>query len=72
MDRPIKIVSEEEANKADFVVCCRTGTPSHFTDNVVDVCAHCGHGIYFRPYIPKAPTKICINCAADLATAKVQ
>jgi len=64
---PIDIVSNEEAEKADFVVCLRIGMPSSFTDNEYGKCAHCGHGIFFRPYMPKKPAKICVQCLNDLA-----
>ena len=66
---PISIVSGEEAEAVDFVVCCRAGRPSPFKDNVTGVCAHCGHAIFFRPYMPQKPQKICVECAVDLAHA---
>lgn len=62
----VHVVSQEEAEKAAAVVCCRTGLPSHFADNVTGACAHCGHAIFFRPHVPKSPPKICIECAMDL------
>ena len=65
----IKVVSDEEANEADFVVCMRVGSPSPFRDNVEGVCSHCGHAIFFRPYMPPKPRKICVECAVDLAHA---
>ena len=68
----IKVVEGEEAEQVDFVVCMREGSPSPFTDNLTGVCAHCGHGIFFRPYMPKKPTKICVVCAIDLAERKLQ
>jgi len=68
---PIKIVSEQEAEAVDFVVCMRVGSmESPFDDNVTGVCAHCGHAIFFRPYMPKHPQKICVECAVDLAHAQ--
>jgi hypothetical protein len=62
---PIAVVSNEEAEKATFVVCLRLGEPSPFTDNEYGKCAHCGHGIFFRPYVPTTPPKICLQCAID-------
>lgn len=59
---PINIVSDEEAETADVVVCVRVGTPSPFTDNLVGHCLHCGHAILYRPYVPKKPVKICMQC----------
>lgn len=61
----IRVVSEAEAEQARYVVCCRTGMPSVFSDNETGACAHCGHGIFFRPTMPKSPPKICVECAQD-------
>ena len=66
----IKIVSNEEAERADFVVCVRAGSPSPFPDNETGICSRCGHPIIFRPYMPKAPPKICVECAVGLAEAE--
>lgn len=61
----IKVVSSEEAEQADFVVCMREGEGDDraFIDNVHGVCAECNHAIYFRPYSPKKPPHICLQCA---------
>jgi len=64
---PIAVIPDAEAEQARFVVCCRVGTRSYFTDNQYGTCAHCGHGIFFRPYMPKGPTKICMECMMDMA-----
>lgn len=63
----IPIVSDEEAEAADFVVCCTADMPSLFDDNVSTTCAECGTAIYHRPSIPKKPKKICIECALKLS-----
>lgn len=64
----ISIVSDEEAEEAEFVVCLRAAEdPKAFTDNEHGACAHCGEGIIYRPYMPKRPPKICLQCAGDLA-----
>lgn len=63
---PIRVVSQEDAEKAAFYVCNRVGCPSHFVDDRIGVCAHCHHPIYFRPHAPVAPVKICLECAIDL------
>ncbi len=62
----IQVVSDEEAAKADFVVCCTADMPSPFTDNVMATCAFCATAIIHRPYMPKEPLKICIECAMNL------
>lgn len=63
---PIHVVTAEEAEKADYFVCMRAGNPSPFVDNVFGICAHCRTPIYFRPYAPTRPPKICVECALDL------
>ncbi len=67
----IKMMTQDEAEQADFYICTREGEgdPDFFPDNQTGSCAHCGHAIYFRPHAPKQPTKICVQCAADLARA---
>lgn len=63
----VKIVSQEEAEESDMVVCCTIGMTRYFTDDIETVCAECGTGIFHRPHAPKKPRKVCINCAADMA-----
>lgn len=60
---PVTVVSDDEANLADFVVCALASTPSPFTDNETGTCSKCGAAIIFRPYIPKGPPRICLQCA---------
>lgn len=62
----IHIVSWEEAEEASYFVCMRVGNPSPFTDNVFGNCSHCGFPVFFRPYGPAKPPKICLECALDL------
>jgi hypothetical protein len=69
---PVTIASEEDCEGADFVVCCRSGMWTPFTDNVAASCADCGHPIFHRPTAPKTPPKICIECAGDRAGASIQ
>lgn len=73
MRTPIRIVSAEEAEQADFCVCMRVGDGDmfRFDDNLYGKCADCGHAIYFRPYNPKRPTYICAPCALGRAEALV-
>lgn len=67
-DIPMNIVSPEEAEEADFVVCMRVGDGNEglFPDNVRARCAECGYTIYFRPHNPTKPPKICMQCAIAL------
>jgi hypothetical protein len=64
-DIPMNIVSSEEAEEADFVVCMRVGEGDEtmFGDNQRGRCADCNHAIYYRPHNPKKPPKICMQCA---------
>jgi hypothetical protein len=63
----INIVSQEEAEEADVVVCMPIGSTRYFTDDVETVCSECGRGIFHRPHAPKKPRKICVDCALKLA-----
>lgn len=63
---PIHVVSDAEAEKASFVVCCRDGMPRYFPDDENGTCSHCGHAIFYRPSVPKTPPKICIMCALEI------
>lgn len=59
----IEVVSDNEAELADFVVCCRTGTPTPFKDNLYGECSECSHQVFFRPHAPKRPPRVCMECA---------
>jgi hypothetical protein len=63
----IKVVSDEEAEQADYVVCCPIGSPRYFDDDVETICSECGVGIFHRPHVPKRPRKICLDCAVRLS-----
>lgn len=59
------IVSDEEAEKAEFVVCILAGQEEEIfkKDNISTKCADCGVDIVHRPSAPKTPPKICMECA---------
>ena len=66
MDRPFHIVSAEEAEAADAVVCLRkSGDPGCFQDNLTGLCNDCGAEVVVRPTAPKAPIRICVQCAME-------
>lgn len=73
-DIPIKVVSNEEAEKAQFVICMRANFPLQypFPDNEKGVCGLCNAEIVFRPYAPKKPMKICMECAVEKLQAEEQ
>ncbi len=60
-----EIVSSEEAENSDQVVCVlESQEPEHFkADNIHTVCAGCGAPIVHRPHAPKRPPKVCMECA---------
>lgn len=64
----VTIVSDEEAETADCVVCMLADYPTPFSDNVFTVCADCSSAIQHRPYAPKKPRKLCIDCAMARVT----
>lgn len=65
IDKLVKnIVSDEEAEEADAVVCAPLAD-SPFEDNVHTECAECGCQIMHRPHAPKKPKKICMECAIE-------
>lgn len=59
----INVVSNEEAEEVDAVICNTADLWSPFRDNTPAICADCGAAIYHRPHVPKKPKKICVNCA---------
>lgn len=63
----IDIVSAEAAESADLVACARwsdvqKGVPGTLPGTIKGACARCGTPIGWRPYIPKRPEKVCIDC----------
>jgi len=66
----VEVVSKDEAERADYVVCARTEDlppGGYFPDDVHTVCVACNTAIQHRPYMPKAPRKICLQCALKVA-----
>ncbi len=57
-----QIVSPEDAEKSDFVVCAPETVPLYFPDNLTGECADCGDPIQWRPHAPRTPPKICMRC----------
>ena len=59
----IKVVDDDEAEQADFLVCVRsTIHPGYFDDDEFGHCCRCGHEVRFRPHAPKQPKRICMEC----------
>lgn len=60
---PIRVVSDVEAEKGAYVVCIQAADdPGCFADNLTGICCACGEAVVFRPYMPKQPPKICLQC----------
>jgi hypothetical protein len=52
--------------KIEYVVCVLKTTPAVFDDDEFDVCSICKREIRFRPYMPKEPPKICVECLVNV------
>lgn len=61
--REIKIVSDAEAETAEIYVCMPWVGPHNYDDDQRGVCVACGVAVRYRPYAPKRPAKVCIDCA---------
>ena len=59
----LPVVSADDAEEVDMVVCNRVGMPTRFRDNEYGTCSICGFAIYFRPHIPRRPRRVCVTCA---------
>jgi len=68
---PVTIVSDDEAEKVDFVVCMPLG-PSPFDDNLVGECCKCGIKVMYRWHAPRKPKKLCLDCMCKLEEKKLQ
>jgi hypothetical protein len=67
---PINVVSDAEAEAADYLLCVRLADdPGLFPDNVLGACCACGLAVVFRPHSPKRPPRLCLQCAAALGPA---
>jgi hypothetical protein len=65
---PIRVVSDAEAERCDYMVCVRLADdPGAFTDNLQGECCACGALVIFRPYAPAMPPRICVECVTQLA-----
>lgn len=68
---PFPVVSDEEAEQCAAVACARdVGQVTPFDDNEKGICSLCNHPIIFRPYVPKTPPKICLECILEMHAAE--
>lgn len=59
-----RTVKPEEIEAVDAVVC-GYAEANHFADNIRTTCHDCERAIVHRPYVPKKPVKLCLDCALD-------
>lgn len=58
----IQIVSDEDAEKCDFLVCAPADLPTPFSDNLTAFCCKCGVKVQHRWHAPRKPKRICMDC----------
>lgn len=59
---PVTVASDEECERADYVVCVIWDGPKYFLDDQKGSCCRCFRTVRFRPCMPKKPPKICVEC----------
>jgi len=68
---PVTIISDDEAAKADFLICMPLGH-SPFDDNLVGECCKCGIKVMYRWHAPREPKKLCLDCMYKLESKKLK
>jgi hypothetical protein len=63
------IAKPGEAERAPFIICMAWSDPPVVADNVRAACMGCGRTVQHRPQAPKAPPKVCMDCAPTWAMA---
>lgn len=65
---PINIISEEDAEEVDFVLCVRCeDNPGVITRNSIkEECSVCNAPVWFSRTSPIGPKKICLHCMIKL------
>jgi hypothetical protein len=66
---PFTVASAKDCEDASYLVCVLATMTSPFTDNERGVCSICERAVIFRPYAPKRPPRICIDCMIELVKA---
>jgi hypothetical protein len=59
----IKTISTAEAETFDALVCREWTSPPLLPDNHVGQCAVCKCLVQHRPDAPRAPMRVCVQCA---------
>jgi len=72
MSVEIKVISEAEAEKADYVVCsrvCDGGFPV-MPNSYKARCFSCDTEVWVSPSAPLTPPRVCFVCACELAAGR--
>jgi hypothetical protein len=64
---PVTFATTEEAEGCEFLVCVEWTTPPLFRDNIRSTCGGCGTPLQHRPYAPRKPMRVCVECAISRA-----
>jgi hypothetical protein len=59
---PVQILTNEQAEQAEFLICDPVIGELQFPDNLTDFCYDCGHKVQFRWHAPRNPKRICWAC----------
>lgn len=59
----VEFVTPEQAEEMDVLVCVPWTTPPLLPDNQRGTCAMCQGRVQLRPYAPKRPMRVCVDCA---------
>jgi hypothetical protein len=65
--KKLDLVSAEEAEATDYLVCIPWVGEHYFDDDVKASCVSCGIEVRHRPHAPKKPARICMMCAIELS-----
>ncbi len=63
----VTMVSDAEAETADFLVCMPASCASQFGDDFYGHCVECGVKVRYRWHAPRKPKRICVECAVKAA-----
>ena len=66
----VRVASDEECEKCDWIVCIPWDGPHYFSDDVKDNCAVCNIAVRHRPSAPKQPARICMDCMREKLRAE--
>lgn len=57
------VVPDSVAEECAVAMCAPWDGPRYFSDDVKATCVGCGRAVRHRPYMPKKPMKLCMECA---------